>query len=723
MNNIMNATRQFLPGLKGVLKCLVSPALGLVLLGTVPPLAQAQTTHYVLEPAWSITPQEPYPWVSTNDRHRGLDFNPATGNLVTTSRYPETNAAVYVLSSVTGALLSTLSVSNVKTDINFPLNKVGVADDGVIFACSLVVDSAVPTPGGNNGPFRLYRWANETAVPSLVYEGDPSSNDPDASNRRFGDSLAVRGAGLNTEIVVGTRAGTTVALFRTADGTNFTPLILSAPELFAGTGIAMQSIAWGEDNTFYTKADIAGLSGQRPLQHFSFDTNSATATLLETELSLAARLGSPFAYDPDRKLLAIIKTHPNGEYLTHQLRLFKKTPLGLDQQDLPVPFRNFPTKNLNGNGVGAVAFGDDMLFALDANNGIVAFKIKQSPVKTQIFWAEDGGFSGPELGSIWRVNADGTDKVAIATNLNRPVGVAVDPVNGYLYWAEDGFQDVTHPSQIVRSRLDGSDRKVLFSQGEHGFSNAQMLQLDVANGHVYWTTYFTGVARGNLDGTGYVLLGGAATAVNFTAIDLDLANGHIYFNDPTQMGVLLRMNLNGSGAVELARNLSAIDSWHFNTISLDVANNAIYYADAGTHDIKRMDLDGQNPNPILTDTGAIPFGVGFGPEHNLYWVARAQRLASAKTDGSGLIPNIVATGGTPFGIAVYSTTASPTRVTDITVSNSVVTITWEGGIGPFQLQRRASLTTGQWEDAGATTTTRQATDTAGSGQMFYRIAE
>ncbi|MBE0542591.1 MAG: DUF5050 domain-containing protein [Verrucomicrobia bacterium] len=701
----------------------ITAALSGLVLCAVAPAALAQSSTYTLDPAWVIPPTEPYDWVSTNDRHRGLAFNRVTGNLLTTSRFPETNAAVYVLNSTNGTLIGNLSVAGVKTDINFPLNKIGVAADGATYACNLTVNSTNEVALGNNGPFRIYRWANESAAPVLAYEGDPSANDADANNRRFGDSMAVRGSGLNTEILVGTRAGTIAVLFRTTDGVNFTPLIISVPELYAGAGIAMQSIDWGEGDTFYTKADTAGAAGQRPLQYFSLDTNSAAATLLDSHLTLAARLGGPFAFDRERSLLAIVKPHVVGSYATHQLRLFKKTVYGLDQQDLPVPFRPFPTKNPNGNGVGDVAFGGGKLFALDANNGIVAFNLKESPITTQIFWAEDGGFSGPELGSVWKVNADGTGKTPLATGLNRSIGVALDSVNGHIYWAEDGSPDGTLPSQIVRAKLDGSEKTVLFNQVDHGFSNAQMLQLDVANGHVYWTDYFQGVIRGNLDGTGYTLLGGGPGSVQYTAIDLDLANGQIYFNDPTQMGVLFRMDFSGLNAVELARNISTIDSWHFNTVSLDVANNNIYYADAGTHEIKRMDLAGTNPALILVDPVAIPFGVAHGPGNTLYWVARAQRLASANIDGANYTPSIIGTGLTPFGIAIHSTPLPRVEITAIRVAGSVVTITWEGGVGPFQLQRRASLMTGQWENVGDPTTAREVTDSVSSEQMFYQIVE
>jgi hypothetical protein len=719
----MNESSSLHRRLKRAITQAILAASSCLVLCAMAPSAHAQTSQYTLQPAWVLPPEVPYDWVSTNDRHRGLAFNLVSGNLLTTSRYPETNAAVYVLNAANGTLSGTMSVTGVKTDINFPLNKIGVAEDGVIYACNLAVDSAVVVPAGNNGPFRLYRWANESAQPTLAYEGDPSEANEAAANRRFGDSMAVRGSGVNTEILVPTRTGTNVALFRTTDGVNFTPMLIAVPELFAGVGIAMQSVAWGEGDTFYTKADTASLAGMRSLQYFSLDTNSATAALLDSHLNLAARLGAPFAFDPQRNLLAIIKTHLVGGFPTHQLRLFKKTALGLDQQDLPVPYRPFATTNLNGNGVGDVAFGGGKVFALNCNNGIIAFNIKESPITTTIFWAEDGGFSGPQLGSVWKANADGSGKIAIATELNRPIGVAVDHVNHHVYWSEDGWQSATYPSRIVRANFDGSDPTVLFSETEHGFSNAQMLALDVARGHVYWTDYFLGVIRGNLDGTGYTVLGGGPGAVQYTAIDLDLANNHIYFNDPTQMGVLFRMDFSGANRVELARNLSTLANWHFNTVSLDAANNNIYYADAGTHEIKRIDLAGTNPTQLLVDSGAIPFGVAHGPGNTLYWLARAQRIAKANIDGSNYTPNIVATGTTPFGIALYTAPIAGVQITGIDVTGLVVTVTWEGGTGPFQLQRRGSLTTGQWEDVGAPTASREATDTVSSAQMFYQIVE
>ena len=73
----------------------------------------------------------------------------------------------------------------------------------------------------NNGPLRIYRWVNADAVPQLVYEGDPSASDPIPAGRRFGDTIAVRGAGTATEILFSNRNTNTLSVLRTSNGGGF----------------------------------------------------------------------------------------------------------------------------------------------------------------------------------------------------------------------------------------------------------------------------------------------------------------------------------------------------------------------------------------------------------------------------------------------------------------------------------------------------------------------
>src|SRR5690242_8078196 len=86
-------------------------------------VANAQVQSFQLTPLWSIAPLSPgYDWISTNNTQRGLAYNAATTHLLSVSRYPATNAAVYVLDSQTGVAITNLSTNGIFLEINFPLN-------------------------------------------------------------------------------------------------------------------------------------------------------------------------------------------------------------------------------------------------------------------------------------------------------------------------------------------------------------------------------------------------------------------------------------------------------------------------------------------------------------------------------------------------------------------------------------------------------------------------
>ncbi|HOK77787.1 MAG TPA: hypothetical protein PLW35_08710, partial [Verrucomicrobiota bacterium] len=68
----------------------------------------------------------------------------------------------------------------------------------------------------------------------------------------------------------------------------------------------------------------------------------------------------------------------------------------------------------------------------------------------------------------------------------------------------------------------------------------------------------------------------------------------------------------------------------------------------------------------------------------------------------------------------------PMPSTPILIANPVVvggkiTLTWTGGNGPFQVQKRSSLSTGTWTSLGAPTDDRTATDDVSGTTAFYRV--
>ena len=127
---------------------------------------------------WSISPKTNTILNNDDNLARGLAYNPVTGHVLVVSRTPVpdfgTNVfgtnGVYILDATNGAVLGKLPYdTNVINGGTFVINMIGVTDDGVIYVGNLTTDAA-----GETGPFKLYRWADESAQPQLVYSGDPS---------------------------------------------------------------------------------------------------------------------------------------------------------------------------------------------------------------------------------------------------------------------------------------------------------------------------------------------------------------------------------------------------------------------------------------------------------------------------------------------------------------------------------------------------------------------
>ncbi|HEY9175145.1 MAG TPA: immunoglobulin domain-containing protein [Verrucomicrobiae bacterium] len=312
---------------------------------------------YVLTNLWSIAPDAAHPFMRSDNNTRGLAYNPTTGHLLVPSR--TVSPAIHILSGTDGQTLGKLPYDgSVVTGGNFAVNMIGITEDGVIYVGNLTTDAI-----GANGPFRLYRWADETAQPVLVYAGDPSESDAVANNRRFGDSLVVRGTGVNTEILLGT-LDKNVALLTTTDGTTFTAKKIVTDGAAADT---RWGLAWGAGETFWAKQSSGNL------KKFTLNRAAGTATLTTTVTGIA---GAPLALELSRNLLAIVEAGTTAT-AGHLLRMFDiSDPAAVVQQDTTRVFPANPT-NANGNATGAVALRNGKLFALESNNGILAYSVHE----------------------------------------------------------------------------------------------------------------------------------------------------------------------------------------------------------------------------------------------------------------------------------------------------------------------------------------------------------
>jgi hypothetical protein len=256
-----------------------------------------------------------------------------------------------VLNADTGADLWNMSVSGV-TGGTYTLLLPGAAEDGAVYAGNL-------TTAGPTTAFKLYRWANDNSstVPTTAYSGDPGAGNA----QRWGDTMDVRGSGTGTQIIIASRSGNVAAIFTTVDGLNFTPTLVTVAD--APTGAFGLGVAFGVGNTFWGKAT------SQNLRQVSFNLGTATGTTIRNHGSPdVPTTVAPIGVSTILNLLGGINVGATGN--NFQLyNLASQTPTFIAST-------NFPSDNDNtGTGTGAVDFGEDRVYALGANNGIVAMQI------------------------------------------------------------------------------------------------------------------------------------------------------------------------------------------------------------------------------------------------------------------------------------------------------------------------------------------------------------
>ena len=324
---------------------------------------------FLLELAWELGPDD-RDYLTDDNRQRGLAYNPVTGHLIV----PDREETIAVIDASDGAHVGTLSNTGIEGG-NFPLNHVVVTDDGIIYGANLTTDTL-----GDPGPLKVYRWDNEQADPVVVYEGDPSRDGDEPALRRFGDTMAVRGTGVDTQILMGDRFRTTATILTPTDESLNTfvdnLLVTDAPNAAFRHGLV-----FGEGNTFYGKRQPqVGSTGATPaLVQVEFDLEEGTGTVIRSFESTVfpADIG-PIAVDLERGLLVGLDSYAHEGMNARQPDVFLYDFFILSEEtfNAPMDSDSFGPGNLNGNGAGQVVFGNNgMVFVLDTNNGIAAFNV------------------------------------------------------------------------------------------------------------------------------------------------------------------------------------------------------------------------------------------------------------------------------------------------------------------------------------------------------------
>ena len=305
---------------------------------------------------WTLEPGS-RSYLTTDNTQRGMTYNPATGNVLIASRSRGNH--LIVLDGETGDELHEMDTdASVLANGLFKLNMIAASWDGAVFAGNLTLDGS-----DTQNPYALYLWSNDQAdtIPEVAYEGDPGNG----TAERWGDSIDARGRENGREVIIGARSGAKAVVFTTSDGLQFEPHLLEGTQ--GGIGIA-----FGARDTFWTK------SPGGTLNHYSFDLTQNTVSLLRQFQAPEEIPGAmvPIGVSPDLELLAGIDIATPDNLKIYDL----SNP---DQAPTLIIEKLFPTDNANGNNVGAVSFGPNRLYALNTNNGLMAFELNLDAVDVQ----------------------------------------------------------------------------------------------------------------------------------------------------------------------------------------------------------------------------------------------------------------------------------------------------------------------------------------------------
>ncbi|MFH2026664.1 MAG: lamin tail domain-containing protein, partial [bacterium] len=272
---------------------------------------------------------------------RGMSFNPITNHVLVPSRTGGTN--VFILDAATGDSLGKLDMTGV-TGGTYTMNIVDVAEDGAIYLGNLALAA---------GNFKLYQWANETAVPTNIFDGVVSE--------RTGDVIEVAGAGVNTVIYASGSASTSIFTWTTTDGAAFT----LTDTISVAAGLARGGIAAIGDGGFWVNGSGTNTTH---IDASGAVLNAADAGIIATGWQNVDYLH----HSGGRKLIAVVGK--NAADFGDQVQIYDIT----ESEVSPVLFdsaRFTSIYNANTNAAGDVHMIDNMdgtvtAYVMITNNGI-----------------------------------------------------------------------------------------------------------------------------------------------------------------------------------------------------------------------------------------------------------------------------------------------------------------------------------------------------------------
>jgi hypothetical protein len=300
---------------------------------------------------------------------------------------------IYLLSATNGSSLGSLNMLGVPAGgINgWVVDQLGVADDGILYSCNLTTTG----PG-----FAIVQWANispNAAGTAYAYGGSSGADPGNGSGDRWGDTMSVRGAGANTQILLGSYSSANVLLFTTTDGTLFTPTLITVTNLPSGATAPFSSgIAFGAGNTFWAKG-----GHYYDLREVAFDPVAATGAVIQDFSSgTQVPIDLPgLSVDVTNNILAGICLNDSPNDMQLYLLSGNSNAPSLFHQAF------FAANNANAQDNAVSVLKGGLGFGLDVNNGLVAIHYSAPPAPGVILTSV--AYAPGNVTISWNNNATG----------------------------------------------------------------------------------------------------------------------------------------------------------------------------------------------------------------------------------------------------------------------------------------------------------------------------
>jgi hypothetical protein len=314
-----------------------------------------------------------------NERGFGYDATTTPAHLIVVQKQGSTAAyQVKVVDATTGTYLYDLSTTGINASPGSEVagaNAIGLvdaaaADDGVVFACNETPNAS----GGSNGVpskmFQIYRWpdsVNTALAPATVWLGDPSGQGT-TNNIRWGDQMSVRGSSSGTELIFDSNDGARAAILRTNSLTGgFSNVFPVVTVSFNGSIGRNTQFATGTN--FNNGTNFWQKRKGEPLQLTTYNTNNGTSAFAVFG-NFPSTLGA-LAVDSNRKLGIGI------DYTSITVARVVLYDLSNPNSPMLISITPFPAAPQgNGNFIGKIILSGNRVFALNANNGMMAFTLQ-----------------------------------------------------------------------------------------------------------------------------------------------------------------------------------------------------------------------------------------------------------------------------------------------------------------------------------------------------------